>query len=424
MLLMTRPRVRGDHVGTAGLEDLDQVADRGRSSISLDRAVKATMSAKPTVSWVRVEVLLAGARAPRCAPPRPRGGGARRRPAAARTDSLSSSIIRSAEPRAAAAWPGRPARAARRGARSVPTSQSASRAIVCPTRPGQVDGGVEVEQPRVDQRAQPGDRGGVGGVERRLDAVLGEAQRPPEPARLLDRDAGLLGDLEGVEHRGLTQDRALQPVPGVLRLRPRHGAGAPAGRGWGRGSAGARRPRPDHVTDAVAPVTPSGRRRARARRPRPRRRARRAGRGPAAGRPGRPRWRDRSAARRRAARPAPVRPTVAQAAAYDARRASPPPVRHASYSPRRPASTASSSTVRSGSVPSARASEVAVGTGSSSAVVLTLSPMPTTAAGPVGVSTRSTRMPRDLARRRPARRWATSAPASHAGARAAPSATA
>ena len=60
------------------------------------------------------------------------------------------------------------------------------------------------------------------------------------------------------------------------------------------------------------------------------------------------------------------------------------------------------------SAPRRRSSnEVAVRTGSSAAVVETLSPMPTTAAAPPGRSTRSTRMPATFAPRA-ARRWATS----------------
>ena len=46
-------------------------------------------------------------------------------------------------------------------------------------------------------------------------AVLGEAERPPEPAQLVDGHAGLLGDLERGEDRLLAEDRALELVAGA-----------------------------------------------------------------------------------------------------------------------------------------------------------------------------------------------------------------
>ena len=148
--------------------------------------------------------------------------------------------------------------------------------MVWPTRAGEVDGRVEVEQPRVDEaRIRRGDGLGVGGGERLLDAVLGEAERAPEPAGLLDRHPGLRGDLEGVEDRRLAQDRALEPVPGVLRLRSRHGAGAPGGRAGGRvGRVGGCEEGHGPIMSPMRwrPSRPAGRRRARARRRRRRRR--------------------------------------------------------------------------------------------------------------------------------------------------------
>ena len=52
MLLMIRPPLAGDDVGAARLEDLDEVADPLLGRARLDSAVKPTMSAKPTVTWV------------------------------------------------------------------------------------------------------------------------------------------------------------------------------------------------------------------------------------------------------------------------------------------------------------------------------------------------------------------------------------
>ena len=78
-------------------------------------------------------------------------------------------------------------------------------------------------------------------------------------------------------------------------------------------------------------------------------------------------------------------------------------------------SSATSRSVRSGAAPrlEPRASEVASGTGSSSAVMPTLSPMPTTAAGPLGGLDPLDQDAGDLAVAERARRWATSRAASN-----------
>ena len=47
-----------------------------------------------------------------------------------------------------------------------------------------------------------------------LEPVLGEAERPPQPARLLDVTPVSLGDLERGEDRLLAEDRALELVAG------------------------------------------------------------------------------------------------------------------------------------------------------------------------------------------------------------------
>ena len=60
-LLMIRPRVRGDHVGAAGLEDLDEVADLVARRGSLDSAVKADDVGEADGDLGGVEVLVLGA---------------------------------------------------------------------------------------------------------------------------------------------------------------------------------------------------------------------------------------------------------------------------------------------------------------------------------------------------------------------------
>ena len=60
----------------------------------------------------------------------------------------------------------------------------------------------------------------VGAGEGDRGAVLGEAERPPEPARLLEVDAGLGGDLDRGEDRRLAEDVLLEVL-----------AGRPSGRG-------------------------------------------------------------------------------------------------------------------------------------------------------------------------------------------------
>ena len=93
---------------------------------------------------------------------------------------------------------------------SVATSQSASRAIVCPTARVRLTAMSKSMTPRVDQPEQRRDGVGVGLGEGPLGAAVGEAQRPPEPAGLVDGRAGLVGHLEGVEDDVLAQDRLLE----------------------------------------------------------------------------------------------------------------------------------------------------------------------------------------------------------------------
>ena len=121
------------------------------------------------------------------------------------------------------------------------------------------------------------------------------------------------------------------------------------------------------------PAGPSRRRR----RPGPRARCRRGGRPAPAGRPSR----------------RPRRTTPPAAAAAGRRR---PARRRTPRGSRRARRAAPRSRSGGRPAPGSSESDVAVGTGSSSAVMPVFSPTPTTAAGPSGVSTRSTRMPATL----------------------------
>ena len=79
----------------------------------------------------------------------------------------------------------------------------------------EVDGRVEVDGARVDEAHEGGDGLDVGGRVGLLAGELREAQRAPQPAGLLDRHAGLGGDLEGVEGRLAAQDRVVSCSPGA-----------------------------------------------------------------------------------------------------------------------------------------------------------------------------------------------------------------
>ena len=80
--------------------------------------------------------------------------------------------------------------------------------------PGEVDREVEVEHPGVDELDHCRQGADVTLGERDRGSVLREAQRAPEPLRLLDRRAGLRGDLECGEDRLLAEHRALEVVAG------------------------------------------------------------------------------------------------------------------------------------------------------------------------------------------------------------------
>ena len=158
---------------------------------------------------------------------------------------------------------------------------------------------------------------------RRLEAVLGEAEGPPEALGLLDGDAGLVGHLLGVEDGRLAQRWRVRGRP---RSAPVHWPPrimSPIGH--------------PHVHHVPAPTAVS-----------------------AVSVPESGRTVSRPPASRPVARPVSVappgrstrtsRPTVTQARVYDARRSPAPPC-HASYSSRSRARSASSSVVRSGRRP-------------------------------------------------------------------------
>ena len=85
-------------------------------------------------------------------------------------------------------------------------------------RAGQVHREVEVDQPGVDEPDQRRQRLGVGAGEGLGGAVLREAQRPPEPTRLLEVDAGLGGELGGGEDARLAEDVLLEVLAGSSGL--------------------------------------------------------------------------------------------------------------------------------------------------------------------------------------------------------------
>ena len=154
---------------------------------------------------------------------------------------------------------------------------------------GQHHADVDVDRTAGDHRVEGRDGRDVVGGEGDRGAVLGEAERPPEPTQLVDGHAGLLGDLERGERRVLPEDRPLEGV------RVATGPG-PGLRGWfvrshrrcrGGRRAGAARRRP-----SAAPLRRAG---CRGSRPAPARwrRRRPACRSRRAGRPGRSRSRRR-----------------------------------------------------------------------------------------------------------------------------------
>ena len=142
------------------------------------------MSAKPTVTWVvcrssssAPERLDPGDRRGQVAPP-----GVDQQLLERRVELLDQAQRR-AEP--GCRWPASPASSSSTRCTRVATSQSASRAMVWPTRPGEVDRHVEVDRAR-RRRRRPASRRPRRrrAVKARLDAALGEAERPPEPAGL------------------------------------------------------------------------------------------------------------------------------------------------------------------------------------------------------------------------------------------------
>ena len=222
----------GDHVGAAGLEELDEVADAVLADLVRQRR-EADDVGEADRQVGGVQVLLVGAERLDAGD---RGGEV----AAPRVDQQAlegvAEPLQQAERRADPAAGGVLTRLElldplhQRG--DLPVGQPGHG---LPDRPGEVDRHVEVDQPLGHHPDQGGDGLGVGPGERGLDAVLGEAERTPQPARLLDRHTGLGRDLEGVEDRLLAQDRVLELVPGCCRVRFRHGVRS--GR-WGRAAAG------------------------------------------------------------------------------------------------------------------------------------------------------------------------------------------
>ena len=105
---------------------------------------------------------------------------------------------------------------------SVATSQSASRAIVWPTARVRLTAVSKSSRPGPDQAGHLPERVDVGLGERPLPAVLGEAEGAPEPAGLLHRHPGRLGDLARVVRRRVAQDRALELLAARRRIRFRH----------------------------------------------------------------------------------------------------------------------------------------------------------------------------------------------------------
>ena len=121
----------GDHVGAAGLEDLDQVADPVLVELVGQRG-EADQVGEPDRDLGGVQVGVVGAE--RLDP----GDRGREVPAPGVDQQLLERARRPARPAAARCrsgcrWPRRPPRAARPARTSVATCQSASRAIVCPT---------------------------------------------------------------------------------------------------------------------------------------------------------------------------------------------------------------------------------------------------------------------------------------------------
>ncbi len=129
---------------------------------------------------------------------------------------------------------------------SVATSQSASRAIVCPTARVRLTARSKsmTSLSTMPVRVETAPTSALG--EGHLEAVLGEAERPPEPAQLVDGDAGLLGHLERGEdaapRRGW-RARARRVALRALRChRPRGAGGRPGGAARRRPSAAPARP--------------------------------------------------------------------------------------------------------------------------------------------------------------------------------------
>jgi hypothetical protein len=79
-----------------------------------------------------------------------------------------------------------------------------------------VDGEVEVDQPRVDQADQRRERLRVGLGEGASGTVLGEAEGAPQPAGLLEVDAGVRGELRRVVDAGLAEDVLLEVLGGFV----------------------------------------------------------------------------------------------------------------------------------------------------------------------------------------------------------------
>ena len=202
--------VAGHDVLAAALEDLDEVADLVAVE-GVGQRGEGDQVGEPDADVDRVEVLVLGSHR---LDPAHRGGevaapGVDEEPLEGRVD-----LVDEAQRRPDARAGGLLARlhlldaADQRG--DLPVGE-AGHGLADAAR--EVDGRVEVDGARVDEAHEGGDGLDVGGRVGLLAGELREAQRAPQPAGLLDRDAGLGGDLEGVEGRLAAQDRVVELLP-------------------------------------------------------------------------------------------------------------------------------------------------------------------------------------------------------------------